>query len=452
VAVKDALAIDQLRGDSRAIFQAAVEAADASLAVKCSLHFGKGGGILVAGKEISPPGTLRVLAVGKAASTMARALAEIVPPSLFAGPGIVVVNDENRQDVGRFLVMASGHPLTDARGEAASREVERYISGAWPEDGLIVLVSGGGSALLPAPAEGLTLTEKTQATKLLLASGASIQEINTVRKHLSRLKGGWLAARAKPASVETLLLSDVIGDDLSSIASGPTAPDPTTYEDAREILTRRGLWEQIPASPRARIEKGLRGEVPETPKPGSKVFERVENRITGSNGLSLDAAAKKAVELGYRVEIASRGLTGEARAAASFLAHYFLEPSRKAFPSTSPVALLAGGETTVTVRGPGSGGRNQELALAFCLEKEQLGGSLTWAFLSCGTDGRDGPTDAAGAIVDSGTLERGRRLRMDPVRALGENDSYPFLAAAGDLLKTGPTGTNVADLQVFLSA
>jgi hydroxypyruvate reductase len=444
------VALDQLRADARAIFRAGVEAADPGAAVKSSLRFAPGGGILVAGKEVSPPGTLRALAVGKAASTMARALVESVPPSLFPGPGIVVVNDENREDVERFLVMASGHPLPDARGEAAAREVERYVSGAWPEDGLLVLLSGGGSALLPAPAEGLVLQEKIQTTKLLLECGASIQEVNTVRKHLSRLKGGGLAARAQPAAVETLLLSDVAGDDLSSIASGLTAPDPTTYEDAREVLVRRGIWDKIPVSARARIEKGLRGEIPETPKEGNKIFARVENRIVGSNRLSLDAAASKAAELGYRVEIASRELVGEARGAALSLAQFFLEPSRRAFPSTGPMALLAGGETTVTIRGSGRGGRNQELALALCLEMARLAAPLAWAFLSGGTDGRDGPTDAAGGIVDSETLERGKRLGLDPVRALDENDSYPFLSNAGDLLKTGPTGTNVADLQIFL--
>jgi hydroxypyruvate reductase len=295
----------------------------------------------------------------------------------------------------------------------------------------------------------VTLAEKVAVTDLLLRSGADIHELNTVRKHLSRLKGGGLAAAARPAAVEALILSDVIGDDPSTIASGLTAPDPTTFGDARAVLVRRGVWDRAPAAVRARIERGCRGEEPETPKPGDPIFARVANRIIGSNGLSLDAAAGKARDLGYGTAVASRALAGEAREAAASLLGRILDGPRA---GETPRAVLAGGETTVTIRGGGRGGRNQEMALAFALAAERSGPRGSWVFLSAGTDGRDGPTDAAGAVVDGSTLARGRRAGLDPRRALDDNDSYAFLDAAGALLRTGATGTNVADLQVFLEA
>ncbi len=443
---------DSLRDDAISIFAAGVEAADPAAAVKRALRIGLGGGVIVARDEVLFPGTLRIIAVGKAACTMARAAIEVVPSSAFSGPGIAVVNDENATDMDRFHVLRSGHPLPDARGAAAASEVERYVSGARREDGLLLLVSGGGSALLPAPAEGLTLEEKVAVTSLLLRSGADIGEMNAVRKHLSRLKGGGLAARAYPASIESLILSDVLGDDLSTIASGLTAPDPTTFVATREILERRRIWSAIPAGARGRIERGERGEIPDTPKAGDPIFARVRNRIVGSNGLSLDAAARKAKDHGYEIEVASRALVGEARDAASFLARFKHREGRGSSraPALPPRAILAGGETTVTLRGHGRGGRNQELALAFALDAEDAGPGTAWAFLSAGTDGRDGPTDAAGAIVDPGTIARGRRAGIDPRRSLDENDSFAFLDVSGDLLRTGATGTNVADLQVLL--
>ncbi|MBI4603214.1 MAG: DUF4147 domain-containing protein [Planctomycetes bacterium] len=438
------------RDDALAIFAAGLEAADPARAVRRSLRIGLGGGAVTARDEVVFPGRLRVVAVGKAACTMARAVAEMLPAEAFPGPGIAVVNDENALEVERFRVLRSGHPLPDERGAAASLEVERYVSGARREDGLLVLLSGGGSALLPAPAEGISLDEKTAVTRLLLRAGADIRELNTVRKHTSRLKGGGLAARAHPASVEALILSDVIGDDLSTIASGLTAPDPTTFQAAREVLERRGVWPHAPASVRGRIERGIRGEVPETPKPGAPIFGRVLNRIVSGNSLSLDAAARKAAELDYAVAIASRALVGEAREAALALGRALDEAEARAAGRARPLALLAGGETTVTVRGRGTGGRNQELALAFALAMQARGPRASWTLLSAGTDGRDGPTDAAGATVDAGTIARGVAAGLDPGRSLDDNDSYAFLDASGDLLRTGATGTNVADLQVLL--
>ncbi|HVR75943.1 MAG TPA: DUF4147 domain-containing protein [Planctomycetota bacterium] len=450
---RDSRASGPLREDALAIFLRGVEAAEPGNLVRHAIRIGIGGGAIIERIEVVFPGTLRVVAVGKAAVSMARAVNEALPASAFTGPGIAVVHDESAAPLERFRVLPAGHPVPDSRGEAGAREIEAYVSGARREDGLLLLLSGGGSALLPAPANGITLEEKAAVTRLLLASGADIREVNTVRKHLSRLKGGGLAAVAHPAATEAFILSDVLGDDLSSIASGPTAPDPTTFEDARAVLEHHGVWRNAPGAVRERIEKGLRGEVRETPKPGAPVFARVRNRILGSNSLSLDAAARKAVELGHEVEIASRALTGEARDAAKIISGLAARPSERVQGLRR--ALLAGGETTVTVRGSGLGGRNQEVALAFAMEMERSSlverpSAAPWAFLSAGTDGRDGPTDAAGAIVDSGTLARGRKAGLDPARALEENDAYRFLDAAGDLLRTGPTGTNVADLQVYI--
>ena len=441
-----------LRDDALAIFAAGVEAANPRESVKKAIRLGLGGGVVIARKEITTPSTLRIVAIGKAACNMASAAMEVIPPTVFPGPGIAVVNEENAREVDRFHVLPTGHPLPDARGAAASKKIEEYVSGARKNDGLLVLISGGGSALLPAPIAGLSLEEKISITKLLLKCGADIREINTIRKRLSRLKGGGLARIAYPQAVETLILSDVIGDDLSSIASGPTAADPTSFRTANEILKRHGIWEDLPAAAREHLERGLReeGEAPRTP---DQIFSNVRNRIIGSNRLSLDTAVRQAADLGYSVEIASRELTGEAREAAAILSRQSREESSHADSRKAgiPRALVAGGETTVTLRGEGRGGRNQELALAFSLEQQRAGPRTGWVLLSAGTDGRDGPTDAAGAIVDPGTLERGKRAGLDPRQALANNDSYTFLEATGDLLLTGPTSTNVADLQIFLT-
>lgn len=440
-----------LRADALEIFLAGVTAADPDAAVRKSLRLGLGGGAVIWRDEVLFPGVLRIVALGKAACVMARAAAETLSPTAFAGPGIAVVNDDNAFEVPRFRIFRAGHPIPDERGEQAAREIEHYLAGARRDDGLLLLLSGGGSALLPAPADGITLPEKAEITRLLLASGADIGELNCVRKHLSRLKGGGLARAAFPAAIEALILSDVIGDDLSTIASGPTTADPTTFGEARSILERRAVWKHTPLSIRTRIERGERGEIPETPKAADAVLGRARNRIIASNGQSLDAAAGRARELGYEVHIASRALVGEARDAAAELLRCWSEIPR---PGRGKRALLAGGETTVTVRGQGRGGRNQELALALAIAVEaraQPTLQSPWTFLSAGTDGRDGPTDAAGALVDPTTLQRALQQGLIPHHSLDDNDSFTFLDASGDLLRTGATGTNVADLQILLT-
>jgi hydroxypyruvate reductase len=294
------------------------------------------------------------------------------------------------------------------------------------------------------------LADKIAATNLLLASGADIGEMNTVRKHLSRLKGGGLARLAARADLHALILSDVLGDDLSTIASGPTVPDPTTFADAKAVLERRGVWQKLPATVRDHIERGVSEQLQETPKPGDPVFERTGSTLIGSNAVSLQAMRKAAEDAAFRVIIHDDCLRGEAREAAQGFVHAALAAAAAGGPR--PLALMAGGETTVTLRGSGRGGRNQEMALAFALAAEKEGLSGNWAFLSGGTDGRDGPTDAAGGVVDPGTLARIRDGGADPAALLADNDSYRALSAADDLLRTGATGTNVADLQVLLIA
>jgi hydroxypyruvate reductase len=308
------------------------------------------------------------------------------------------------------------------------------------DDVVLFLVSGGGSALTPAPTPPVTLAEKQAVTRLLLEAGATIGELNAVRKHLSRLKGGQLAREAMPATVVTLILSDVIGDPLDVIASGPSAPDPTTFADALAVLDRKGLRRRAPESVLARLEAGMRGEIPETPKPGDPIFERVTNLVIGNNALVVQAAVERARALGYPARVFTRGLEGEARAVARDLVVQARELE-------SPACLLAGGETTVTVRGGGRGGRCQEFALAAAAAMEPREDLVV---LAAGTDGTDGPTDAAGGLVDAGTLDRIRAAGVDPVTALDDNDAYSALRRSDDLVVTGPTNTNLLDVYLLL--
>ena len=356
--------------------------------------------------------------------------------------GFVVVKDGHGARVRRVEIAEAGHPVPDERGLAASARLLDLARGAREDDLVLFLVSGGGSALTPAPPPPITLSEKREVTRLLLTCGATIGELNAVRKHMSLFKGGQLARAAWPATVLTLALSDVIGDPLDVIASGPTAPDPTTFADAREVLVRRGLAGRVPPSIARRFEAGLRGEIEETPKPGDRLFGRVTTIVIGNNGLITDAAVATAGRLGYRPHLATRELQGEARDVARDL----VARARRLEP---PACLIAGGETTVTVTGRGKGGRCQEFALSAALE---LLPTDRITILAAGTDGTDGPTDAAGAIVDAGSVGRGAAAGADARQALRDNDAYRFLGASGDLLVSGPTRTNLLDLYVVLRA
>jgi hydroxypyruvate reductase len=300
---------------------------------------------------------------------------------------------------------------------------------------------------MPYPAEPVTLEEKQQTTKLLLACGASIHEINAVRKHVSGIKGGQLARLAYPATVISLLLSDVIGDDLDVIGSGPTAPDSATFGLAKAFLEKYGILERVPATVRHRLERGIAGELPETPKPGDAALVRTQNLVVGSNQLAVDAAAAKARELGYRTLVLSTFIEGETRDVGRVHAAIAKEIRAYGRPLKAPACVISGGETTVTIRGDGLGGRNQELVLAAAMD---LDGMDDVVILSGGTDGTDGPTDAAGAVADGRTTAKAREKGLDPVKFLASNDSYHFFEPLGGLLKTGPTKTNVMDVRIVL--
>jgi glycerate 2-kinase len=423
------------REAATAIWQSALGAGAVEPLVRRAL---RGEGVrLVAGSRPWDLERLRrvvVLGCGKAGAAMARAVEGILGDRV--AEGFVVVKDGYTGPTRRIRLAEAGHPVPDARGQRAAQRLLSLARGAGAEDLVIMLISGGGSALTPAPAPPITLEEKQATTRLLLEAGATINELNAVRKHLSLLKGGQLARAAMPAEVLTLVLSDVIGDPLDVIASGPTAPDPSTFEDALGVLAGRGLGDRLPPSIVSRLEAGRRGEIPETPKPGDPLFDRVTNLVIGNNALVVEAAAARARELGYEPHVLTRELQGEAQEVARDL----VARARRLPPAA---CLIAGGETTVTVRGRGRGGRCQEFALAAALALRRDDDLVV---LAGGTDGTDGPTDAAGAVVDATTAARNH----DAHRALADNDAYSYLNTAGDLLVTGPTHTNLLDIYLLL--
>jgi len=346
----------------------------------------------------------------------------------------------------RVVVEEGGHPLPDEAGEAATRRLLSDLESGRPEDRIFLLLTGGASALLVAPADGVSLEDEIATTNALLRVGATIRELNTVRKHLSAVKGGRLLERMAPARALAFVVSDVIGDDLSAIGSGPAVPDPTTFGDCLSIVSAYGLSERLPVSVTRRFTRGARGLVPETPKPETGTLARVHHVILASNRISLAAAREKAKELGFDVEVFRSDMEGEVHELARRFAARLLELERAR--GSRRFALLAGGELTLEVRGKGLGGRNQELALVVARE---IRGREGVAILSAGTDGTDGPTDAAGAFADGRTWDRARDMGMDPERLLADNDSYRLFDGLGDLLRTGPTGTNVNDLVIGLS-
>ena len=428
------------REAARAIWETALAAADVRPLVQRAARRVDASAWEIGGGRVEVPRGGRVLAVGcgKASGAMAAALEDVVGDRLDAG--LVVVKDGYAVPTRRVRIVEAGHPVPDARGEAAARGILDLLRGLTERDVVFLLISGGGSALTPAPAPPVTLEEKRAVTRLLLDAGANISELNAVRKHLSFVKGGQLARVSAPARVIALVLSDVIGDPLDVIASGPAAPDSSTFSVAVDVLRRRGVWESTPASVRARLDAGLRGELEETPKPGDPVFARVSHHIVGNNALVTDAAIARATALGYRPVLLTRALEGEARDVARDL----IARARALEP---PACLVAAGETTVTVRGTGKGGRCQELALAAALGVD---GVSDVTVLAGGTDGTDGPTDAAGAVVDGTSLARMRAAGVDARAALEANDAHQALAAAGDLLVSGPTCTNLLDLYLVL--
>jgi len=424
-----------LRVSARSIFDAALAAGDVRPLVIRALA------------SVAKPAHGRVLVVGagKASGAMAAAVEEAWGDRIT--DGVVAVKDGYTVPTRHVRLLEAGHPVPDERGAAAARQIHALAQSAAADDVVLVLVSGGGSALTPAPVPPITLGDKQAMTRLLLAVGATINQLNAIRKHCSLLKGGQLARAAAPARVEALLLSDVVGDPLDVIASGPTTPDVSTFAEALDILDRFALRERAPQSIVQRLEQGVRGQLPETPKPGDPLFARVRNTVIGNNALVVEAAATRARELGFTPHVLTRSLEGEARE----VARQFVQMARAIRagrgPVTPPACVIGGGETTVTVKGRGKGGRCQEFALAAALDMEGLRDVV---MLAAGTDGTDGPTEAAGAMVDGESVARARARGADPAASLAENDSHDLLVGIGDLVTTGPTNTNLLDLYLAL--
>jgi glycerate 2-kinase len=431
-----------LRRQAIQIFQAAVKAAAPAQAVRRHLKLDRDW--LIAGQHryrLNAFGEIYVVGAGKAGAQMALSVERMLGRRI-AG-GLVNVRYGESARLRRVELNECGHPVPDSNGERGAARIAEIAGKAGADDLVVCLISGGASALLPLPAPPVTLAEKQQATKLLLNCGANIHEINCIRKHISLVKGGGLARLAYPATVLTLILSDVIGDDLDVIGSGPTVGDRTTFADARAVFEKYGIWDKVPEGVRERLSSGAS----ETPKPGDRIFSRVQNLIVGSNRLAVDAAVQRAKALGFRTLVLATGIQGEAREVARVYAAVVREIRANGRPVKAPACMISGGETTVTIRGDGLGGRNQEFALAAA---EDIAGLEDVVILSAGTDGADGPTDAAGAVVDGTTIARARSKGLDAGTMLGNNDSYHFFEALGDLIKTGATGTNVADIQVVL--
>ena len=436
--------------DAEAMWRAALAAVDPWRLVREGVER-QGDVVRIKGKEFDLAAYERafIVSFGKAAAAMGEALASVLDERLTSG--LVVVSWPVGKETSRLEYLEASHPVPDARSVEAARRVHEIAAGAGEKDLLFVCISGGGSSLLTLPAEGIALDKKRRLTEDLLRAGATIQELNVVRKHLSGIKGGQLARAAFPATVITLVVSDVIGDDLGTIASGPTHWDATTFSDARAILECYGLWDSASALVRARIEDGERGRVPETLKEGDPVFERVSTFIIGDNMTALRAAKHEAEKRGFEPIFLSSSDSGEARRTAAGYAAFLAELACSASALPRPLCLLAGGELTVTVRGRGRGGRNTEFVLAALVDMDKAGVSgLEWLILSIGTDGIDGPTDAAGAWADARTIGTARALGLVPEECLEDNDSYGLFKQTGNLIVTGPTGTNVMDLRLFL--
>ena len=415
--------------DALSIFQAALRAADPVEAIRRHAELVR--------SAVGEARKVYVVGAGKAGASMALAVEQ------FAGDRIaeswINVKDGHTLPLERIRLHECGHPVPDERGTRGAEQILRIARDAGEGDLVICLISGGASALAPLPAAPVALADKQQTTKLLLACGATIHEINTVRKHISAIKGGQLAAAAAPARVLSLILSDVIGDNLDVIGSGMTAPDTSTFADAEAVLRRYGIFDSVPASVRERLRAGA----PETPTS----VPNTENVIVGSNRLALDAAAHEARRLGYHTLILSSTIDGETRDVARVHAAIAREIHATGHPIAAPACVVSGGETTVTLRGSGKGGRNQEFALAAAIALEGAEGVVV---LSGGTDGTDGPTDAAGAIASGETVARGKEKGLVAQAFLDNNDSYRFFDEVGGLIRTGPTNTNVMDVRILL--
>jgi len=439
-----------LRAAARQLQQAALAAVDPAEAVYQFVSR-VGDQMLVADRSYPLREFDRVFLIGagKAAMPMADAVSEVLRDRLHGGVVITKYHHADRPLPDHIRVHEAGHPVPDQNSVDATRDVAELLREVTPRDLILCVLSGGGSALLTLPAGGITLADLQATTQLLLRAGATIHEINALRKHLDMVKGGGLARLVNGAPIVTLILSDVIGDDLSVIASGPTVPDPSTFAEAWQIVQQFDLADQLPAAVRARLSLGAAGEIADTPKPGDALFDKVQTVIIGSNAQAAQAAEQAARQLKFNTLLLTTQAQGEAREVAKVAAAIAQEIARYNRPVPKPACVIIGGETTVTLKGRGLGGRNQEIALAAAIALDGLPNTLVAAL---GTDGTDGPTDAAGAIALGETLRRARALGLDAQAHLADNDAYHFFQALGDLIVTGPTGTNVNDLLFILAA
>ncbi|MFK5925740.1 MAG: glycerate kinase [Desulfuromusa sp.] len=434
------------RQDAITIFQAGLQAVAPEAAIKKFCQLDKD--ILkVYGQnyDLSQFRNIFVLGAGKAGASMAKAVEEILGDRISAG--LITVKYDHLEKLKKIKIQEAGHPVPDQNGLAGAQAIYQLAASADKDTLVLCLISGGGSALLPLPVAGVTLEDKQKTTRTLLACGATIHEINAIRKHLSLIKGGGLAKVVYPATLITLILSDVVGDDLDSIASGPCVPDSRTFSDCKAIFKKYSIENTIPSNVLQHIEAGIAGKVAETPKAVQDFFQKTQNVIVASNFDALLKAKEKADELGYNTLLLSSMLEGETRDVAANHIAIAREIQQHGYPLQLPACVLSGGETTVRIQGTGKGGRNQEFALAAAIKLTDMQGVTV---LSAGTDGSDGPTDAAGAIVDDTTLQRALAADLEPQHSLDNNDSYNFFDRLNDLYKTGPTNTNVMDLRIVL--
>lgn len=428
------------------ILKSVIKASDPALAIR--RHLSVSGDNLKVNDTIyklNEYKNIYVVGGGKASAPMAVALEEVLGDRITSG--IITVKYGHTLPTSKTEIIEAGHPIPDRNGLTGAKKMARLLDRAGEDDLVIALISGGASALIPLPVKGITMRDKRCVADLLLKSGATIDEINIVRKHLSAIKGGQMAVMAYPAELISLILSDVIGDPMDIIASGPTVPDKSSFGDANEILVRHQLWDRIPEGVRTHLQMGINGKVAETPKRGHRAFKRVRNLIIGNNQIVVDEAKRKAEEMGYDTLVLSRSIKGEAREVGGAFGSIARVIHRSGVPVKRRICVIAGGETTVRVKGKGRGGRAQEFALAAALEISGLEGVTIVGFAS---DGTDGPTDAAGAIVDGSTVKRAKRFGLDPGTSLDNNDSYNFFKSLGDLIVTGPTFTNLNDVCLII--
>ncbi len=436
-----------LRKKALSILRSSIKACDPLYGIRNQVKV-RGGNLCVERSAYDLESIQRIFVVGagKASGRMAQALEHVLGERIDSG--IVITKTCHRVPLSKKIeLVEGGHPLPDINGKRGAEKIIRLLSRTTPDDLVIFLLSGGASALLVSPVPGISLKDKIKLTDELLKCGADIKEMNAIRKHISQVKGGRLAEKARPARVLTLILSDVIGDRLDSIGSGPTAPDRTTFADCLKIVQKYKLKGKIPRPIFRHLKKGAEGKTGETPKPGDPIFRRVKNVIIGSNRIALEAARKKAEELGLDTYVLPRPVAGDTTAAARRHVRLIRQIRTSKTPVRPPACVISGGETTVKISGEGLGGRNQEFALVGAIG---IDGMKDVVLLSAGTDGTDGPTDAAGAICDGDTMRRALRLGLDPKQYLAQNDSYHFFHKLGDLIITGPTHTNVMDVHLAL--